>query len=122
MITARPRVAALVALAVPCVLLAAIASAEPRPPTPTREAVVQAFGVVAADVARCGGGRGGSVQAAVDFASDGRVTAASVIGRFGDGSAVEGSAAEPCVLAAIRRIVLPPFERETFRINFPFRL
>lgn len=86
------------------------------PHTPSRGDVVRAMGAVNSDVRACGRGEHGSVQVRVVF-------------RGVDGQAIEATADGPvsepvrtCVVGVARTIRVPPFERETFSISYPFRL
>lgn len=95
---------------------------------PTRGDVQSAMNAVSPAVSRClAGYRGASVAVAITFASSGEVTGAEVDppGAPSDGGpttdVVLDEAARACVVAALRTARVPPFQRPTFFVHYPFR-
>ncbi len=93
------------------------ADARPVPAQPQREDVVAALESVALDVRGCAPAYSGAVvRVRVTFAPSGRVTTAVVSGRLA--GTPEGS----CVARAVRAARVPPFERSSFVVAYPYRL
>ena len=89
--------------------------AEPELPlNPSREAVGQTLRDVSPRASECGRGQLGVATARLVFLSSGEVGEVSVSG-------VPPEVAE-CVAAAARQAWVPPFQRATFNVNFPFRV
>ncbi len=88
------------------------------PAQPSRSQVLAAMGRVKGSVSRCaqGGEKGRTVTAAITVrGSTGRVSAVNVSGSV-------SPATRSCVARAVRKASFPKFKRNTFKINFPFRL
>jgi hypothetical protein len=92
------------------------------PHTPSRDDVVTALNAITYDVLACARGRHGSVYVAIHVVSDGTVTSVTITAGELDGAPVAGTAEGECIAAVVRTARFPPFEREDFTINYPFRL
>jgi hypothetical protein len=68
-------------------------------------------------VVACGEGQHGIATVAITFAGNtGRVTNASVSGQFA------GTPIGSCIARAVRAATVPRFARDSFTVNYPFRL
>jgi hypothetical protein len=83
------------------------------PEAPTRNDVLNAMRSVAGAVNACANGQTGTATVSITFASNGRVTTATVAPPF---SGPAGS----CIARAVRSATVPPFSRPTFQVNYPF--
>ncbi|MEM9865733.1 MAG: hypothetical protein AAF938_29260, partial [Myxococcota bacterium] len=84
------------------------------PQQPSRDDVRSALGRVARRAQSCGGGTRGVANAAIVFASSGRVRSVNVTG--------VPPAVQSCVARTVRSARVPAFQRSTFNVNFPFRV
>ncbi len=95
-------------------MAAAPAAMSNLPEQPGRDDVARGLRSVAAQVESCGGGSAGVANAAITFASSGRVSNVNVTG--------VPPAVQSCVARGVRSARVPPFSRPTFNVNFPFRV
>jgi len=84
------------------------------PEQPNRDDVGRALRSVSSRVESCGGGTAGVANAAITFASSGRVSGVNVTG--------VPPAVQSCVARGVRSAQVQPFSRPTFNVNFPFRV
>jgi predicted Zn finger-like uncharacterized protein len=84
------------------------------PEQPNRDDVGRALRSVSSRVEDCGGGTAGVANAAITFASSGRVSSVNVTG--------VPPAVQSCVARGVRSAQVQPFSRPTFNVNFPFRV
>ncbi|MFO0607702.1 MAG: hypothetical protein U0324_31355 [Polyangiales bacterium] len=84
--------------------------------TPPVDQVANAMQAIAPRVRACGQGRRGTVQVAVFFRRTGEVDRVSL--PYGLSSTPLGD----CIEGALRQARLPPFERETFSVSYPYSL
>ena len=84
------------------------------PSRPARDDVARALRGVTSRVGRCGGGTAGVANAAVVFASSGRVRTVRVTGVPPN--------VQSCVSRAVRGARIPPFSSASFNVNYPFRV
>ncbi len=84
------------------------------PQQPSRDDVRRALGGISGRVASCGNGTSGVANAAITFASSGRVRSVRVTG--------VPPAVQSCVARTVRGARVPPFQRSSFNVNFPFRV
>ncbi len=92
----------------------ASAMASNLPPQPSRDDVGRALRGVSGRVAGCGNGTSGVANAAISFASSGRVRSVRVTG--------VPPAVQSCVSRGVRSARVPAFSRDSFSVNFPFRV
>jgi len=98
-------------------MAAAPAADSNLPDSPERDAVRSALQSVTAAVGNCGGGQHGVAMTAITFrGSTGRVSSASVSGQFA------GTPVGSCVARSVRAAHVPRFRRDSFSVNFPFRI
>lgn len=95
-------------------MAAAPAAMSNLPEQPGRDDVARGLRSVSAQVQSCGGGSAGVANAAITFASSGRVSNVNVTG--------VPPAVQSCVARGVRSARVPPFSRPTFNVNFPFRV
>ncbi|MCB9614583.1 MAG: zinc-ribbon domain-containing protein [Sandaracinus sp.] len=84
------------------------------PEQPGRDDVARGLRSISSSVEACGGGTSGVANAAITFASTGRVSSVNVTG--------VPPAVQSCVARTVRGARVPPFSRPTFNVNFPFRV
>ncbi len=94
--------------------MAAAMAASNLPAQPSRDAVGSALRSVSSRVANCGSGTAGVANAAISFASSGRVRSVRVTG--------VPPAVQSCVSRGVRSARVPAFSRDSFSVNFPFRV
>ncbi len=85
------------------------------PETPSRNDVIIAMNGVRGAVTACGEGLTGTATVFITFANSGHVTSADV------SPPLDGTAAGACIASAVSSVVVHPFTRPTFTVNFPFR-
>lgn len=84
------------------------------PQQPDRDDVARTLRNVASSVSMCGGGMAGVAQSTITFANSGRVRNVSVMG--------VAPPVQSCVSRAVRGARVPPFQRSSFNVNYPFRV
>jgi hypothetical protein len=90
--------------------------AESLPDTPDRDAIQQALGAVTPAVQACGAGEHGVADVDIVIASSGRVTTATVNGRFA------GTPIGSCIARAVRGARFAPFAQPRYEVTYPFHL
>jgi hypothetical protein len=91
------------------------ANSGPLPAQPSREAVVATMKAAMPALARCTGGRKGSVSAQLTVRSSGQVSYALVQGSFA--GTPEGS----CLAQALRDVRFPAFSEPSLRLTYPLQ-
>ncbi len=84
------------------------------PEQPDRDDVARTLRNVANSVSMCGGGMSGVALSTITFANSGRVRNVSVMG--------VDPPVQSCVSRAVRGARVPPFQRSSFNVNYPFRV
>ncbi len=84
------------------------------PEIPTRESVVAGLEAIRPALAACSEGRGGIAQLDLSIVARGRVAHAVVGGDYA------GTPQGSCIARAVRKARFDPFQRERFRILYPF--
>jgi hypothetical protein len=85
------------------------------PDSPGRDAVRDALEGVAPQVYECFGESHGLAEVAVRVASSGRVTTATVSGRFA------GTPIGSCIARSVRGARFPPFTNPSFEVHYQYR-
>jgi hypothetical protein len=96
--------------------------APPPPPramplAPSREDVTRVMTVLIPAIRGCAKGQSGLATVSVVVKNDGRVQSAAV-----SGAPFEGTASGRCMEGVVRRMRLPAFQQEAFRVQFPFAI
>jgi hypothetical protein len=94
---------------------AAPATTAALPPSPSREDVVKAMGVLVPAIRGCAQGQSGLAPVSIVVLSDGRVESAAL-----SGGPFQGTASGRCMEGVVRRARFPRFKQANFRVQFPF--
>jgi hypothetical protein len=90
---------------------------KPMPLTPSREDVTRVMTVLIPAIRGCAKGQSGFATVSVVVKNDGKVQSAELTG-----APFEGTASGRCMEGVVRRMRLPAFQQEAFRVQFPFSI